>query len=214
MGTQGTTRGAPFTMISPSLFHRLSLFLDPEQIKSNKQRKNIINTANVALGSPLVLTLGTPLEFLSTNGAPRVYPGEYTWQQTVPLTQLNLSMQARYLERMIDGLHIFSCTIFLPAYVPAKIITSCAAPISCLIEIIRKVHAEQLVFCYLSLAAWLILLVLFWMATCRDRNYIGQVDSIHWIVSPSLGADSSVLICHTQSFVCVILLTFCNSGQT
>ena len=47
-----------------------------------------------------MLTLGSPLESLSTNGDPRVYRGEYTWQQTVPLTQLNLSMQARDLERM------------------------------------------------------------------------------------------------------------------
>ena len=47
-----------------------------------------------------MLTLGSPLESLSTNGAPRVYRGEYTWQQTVPLTQLNLGMQARDLERM------------------------------------------------------------------------------------------------------------------
>ena len=91
LGTQGTCRGALFTTISPRLFQRLSFFLDPEQIKSNKQTNNIKNTANVALGSPLVLTLGSPLESLSTNGAPRVYRGEYTWQQMVPLTQLNLS---------------------------------------------------------------------------------------------------------------------------
>ena len=70
----------------------------------NKQTYNIKNTANVAhvaLGSPLVLTLGPPLESLSTYGVPRVYHGEYTWQQTVPLTQLNLNMQARDLERML-----------------------------------------------------------------------------------------------------------------
>ena len=47
-----------------------------------------------------MLTLGSPLESFSTNGAPRVYNCEYTWQQTVPLTQLKLSMQARDLERM------------------------------------------------------------------------------------------------------------------
>ena len=34
---------------------------------------NIKNTANVALGTPLVLTLGSPLESLSTDGAPRVH---------------------------------------------------------------------------------------------------------------------------------------------
>ena len=84
-GTQGTSRGTPFTTISPRLFHKLSFFLDPKQIKSNKQTNNIKNTANVALGSPL--------ESLFTNCAPRVCRGEYTWQQTVPLTQLNLSMQ-------------------------------------------------------------------------------------------------------------------------
>ena len=32
--------------------------------------------------------------------APRVYHGEYTLQETVILTQLNLNMQARDLERM------------------------------------------------------------------------------------------------------------------
>ena len=34
--------------------------------------------------------------------APRVYHGEYTLQETVILTQLNLNMQARDLERMVD----------------------------------------------------------------------------------------------------------------
>ena len=34
--------------------------------------------------------------------APRVYHGEYTLQKTVILTQLNLNMQARDLERMAD----------------------------------------------------------------------------------------------------------------
>ena len=34
--------------------------------------------------------------------APRVYHGEYTLQETVILTQLNLNMQARDLERMVS----------------------------------------------------------------------------------------------------------------
>ena len=34
--------------------------------------------------------------------APRVYHGEYTLQETVILTQLNLNMQARDLERMCN----------------------------------------------------------------------------------------------------------------
>ena len=36
--------------------------------------------------------------------APRVYHGEYTLQETVILTQLNLNMQARDLERMLYGM--------------------------------------------------------------------------------------------------------------
>ena len=36
--------------------------------------------------------------------APRVYHGEYTLQETVILTQLNLNMQARDLERMKNEL--------------------------------------------------------------------------------------------------------------
>ena len=75
-----TSQGAPFTTISPRLFHRLSFFLDPEEIKSNKQTNTIKNTAN---------------------GASRVYRGEYTWHQSVPLTELNLRMQAKDLERML-----------------------------------------------------------------------------------------------------------------
>ena len=35
--------------------------------------------------------------------APRVYHGEYTLQETVILTQLNLNIQARDLERMTNG---------------------------------------------------------------------------------------------------------------
>ena len=35
--------------------------------------------------------------------APRVYHGEYTLQETVILTQLNLNMQARDLERMVNN---------------------------------------------------------------------------------------------------------------
>ena len=77
-----SSRGVLFTTISPRLFHRLSFFPDPEEIKSNKQTNNIKNTAN---------------------GAPRVYSGEYTWHQSVILTELNLNMQARDLERMGFG---------------------------------------------------------------------------------------------------------------
>ena len=39
LSTRGTSRGAPFTIIPPRLFHRLSFFLDPEEIKSNKTNK-------------------------------------------------------------------------------------------------------------------------------------------------------------------------------
>ena len=38
--------------------------------------------------------------------APRVYHGEYTLQETVILTQLNLNMQARDLERMQIGIQL------------------------------------------------------------------------------------------------------------
>ena len=41
-----SSRGVLFTTISPRLFHRLSFFPDPEEIKSNKQTNNIKNTAN------------------------------------------------------------------------------------------------------------------------------------------------------------------------
>ena len=46
--------------------------------------------------------LGLPALILDLNLTlpPRVYRGEYTWHQSVPLTELNLSMQARDLERM------------------------------------------------------------------------------------------------------------------
>ena len=39
LSTRGTSRGAPFTIIPPRLFHRLSFFLDPKEIKSNKTNK-------------------------------------------------------------------------------------------------------------------------------------------------------------------------------
>ena len=58
----------------------------------------------VTPGKALVLNLGSPLESLSTNGGSRVYRSEYTWQQMIPLTQLNLSMQARDLARMLPHL--------------------------------------------------------------------------------------------------------------
>ena len=41
--------------------------------------------------------------------APRVYHGEYTLQETVILTQLNLNMQARDLERMEVSLPQTEC---------------------------------------------------------------------------------------------------------
>ena len=44
LSTLGTSRGAPFTMIAPRLFHILSFFLDPEQLKSKKQTNNIKRT--------------------------------------------------------------------------------------------------------------------------------------------------------------------------
>ena len=83
-GDNGTICGAPFTIIPPRLFHRLSFFLDPEEIKSNKTNKR-----TTLKRLPMV--------------APRVYHGEYTLQETVILTQLNLNMQARDLERMVNG---------------------------------------------------------------------------------------------------------------
>ena len=46
--------------------------------------------------------------------APRVYHGEYTLQETVILTQLNLNMQARDLERMEfsgGAIQPFLCTL-------------------------------------------------------------------------------------------------------
>ena len=79
-----SSQGVLFTIITPRLFHRLSFFPDPEEIKSNKQTNNIKKTAN---------------------GAPRVYSGEYTWHQSVILTELNLNMQVRDLERMVFSNH-------------------------------------------------------------------------------------------------------------
>ena len=66
-------------LIPPRLFLRLSFFLDPEELKSNKQTNNIKTIAN---------------------GAPRVSRGEDTWHEARPLLQLNLGMQVRDLERM------------------------------------------------------------------------------------------------------------------
>ena len=83
----GTSQGVPFTKIPLRLFHILSFFLDPEELKSNKQTNNIKTTVN---------------------GAPRVYRGEYTEHEARPLVQLILSIQVRDLERM-------NITMILPA---------------------------------------------------------------------------------------------------
>ena len=64
-----------------------------------------------------MLTLGSPLESLSTNGAPMVYHGEYTWQETVTLTQLNLSMQARDLERMPTQIAVHLAIFFITSHI-------------------------------------------------------------------------------------------------
>ena len=54
LSTQGTSRGVPFTTLPPRLFHILSFFLGPKELKSNKETNNIKTTVN---------------------GAPRVYRG-------------------------------------------------------------------------------------------------------------------------------------------
>ena len=96
LSTRETSRGALFTIIPPRLFHRLSFFLDPEEIKSNKTNKRT-TLKRLPMVAPLEGVRWNPFKPMV---APRVYHGVYTLQETVILTQLNLNMQARDLERI------------------------------------------------------------------------------------------------------------------
>ena len=84
LSTRGTSRGAPFTIIPPRLFHRLSFFLDPEEIKSNKTNKRT-TLKRLPMVAPRVSTklVWTDITLSIFKEIPVIPPLDYPYERPV-----------------------------------------------------------------------------------------------------------------------------------